>query len=212
MNICKYILGIWRLSMPSLENFDCDGEPSSVGLRWQKWKRALQIYLDAAGIENSNKRKAVLLHFGGIGLQEIFYNLPGADVSDNENSYNIAIEKLNEYFTPRRSKVYERHLFRLLKQENGEKLEKFLVRLRHQAAKCQFSTSLEEQLVDQITEKCLSTDLRKKILAMGDTANLNTIIAEANSLETIKRQIQSLMKSHWHRQVALSTLLLQRRI
>nr|CAH7748034.1 unnamed protein product [Callosobruchus chinensis] len=108
------------LSMPSFGNFGCDGDPSTVGLRWQEWKRALQIYLDAAGIENSDKGKAVLFYFGGIGLQEIFYNLPRADVTDNENSYNIAIEKLDQYSTPKQSKVYERHFFRLLKKKWGE--------------------------------------------------------------------------------------------
>ena len=94
-----------NIAIPSLENFDCDGDLSSVGLRWQKWKRALQIYLDAASIKKPAKRKAVLLHFGGIALQEIFYNLPGADVDDDENSYITAIEKLDEYFTPKQSKV-----------------------------------------------------------------------------------------------------------
>ena len=38
---------------------------------------------------------------------------------------------------------------------------------------------------DQITEKCISVDLRKKILAIGDAVSLDRIISEANSLETI---------------------------
>nr|CAH7732293.1 unnamed protein product [Callosobruchus chinensis] len=131
-------------SMPSLENFDCDGAPSSVGLRWQKFTKG--ICLDCL----NKKMGRNLKHF------------------------------LSGFVT---------------KQQNA------------------FSTSLEEQLVNQIiTEKCLSTDLRKKILANGDTGNLNTIIAEANSLETIERQMSEFNKSHWHRQVALSTLLLQGRI
>nr|CAH7748035.1 unnamed protein product [Callosobruchus chinensis] len=135
--------------MPSFGNFGCDGDPSTVGLRWQEWKRALQIYLDAAGIENSDKGKAVLFYFGGIGLQEIFYNLPRADVT----------EKLDQYSTPKQSKVKKMHklsdsriwqlqcykftkgIFLDCLKKNGEKFETFLVRLRHQAAKCQFSTS-----------------------------------------------------------------------
>nr|CAI5866741.1 unnamed protein product [Callosobruchus analis] len=44
---------------------------------------------------------------------------------------------------------------------------------------------MDEQLIDQITEKCSSLDLKKKILAI----TLNMIIAEANSLETIERQL-----------------------
>lgn len=79
----------------------------------------IYIYLDATSIEEPRKRKATLLHFGGLGLQEIFYNLPGAnvDVPDDlgNDIFEIAISKLDEYFAPKQSKVYERHLFRLVK-------------------------------------------------------------------------------------------------
>lgn len=40
--------------------------------------------------------------------------------------------------------------------------EKSLVRLMNQAAKCKFD-KLENNLIDQITGKCISVDLRKKI-------------------------------------------------
>lgn len=179
-------------TLPSFDHFECDGDVSSVGTRWQKWKRALQIYLEATSIEEPKKRKATLLHFGGLALQEIFFNLPGADAQepdvDGNDVFEIAIKKLNEYFAPKQSKVYERHLFRLIKQDQEEKFEKFLVRLRHQADKCGFQ-NVEEQLIDQITEKCISVELRKKILSAGDSVNLNQIILEANSLETIERQL-----------------------
>ena len=106
-------------TLPNLEVFSLEGESTSVGLRWEKWKRAFKIYLEAASIDSSTKKRATLLHFGGIELQEIFYNLPGANVeSSNDNDvFSIAIEKLDEYFSPKQSKVYERHIFRLLKQE-----------------------------------------------------------------------------------------------
>lgn len=94
-------------------------------------------------------------------------------------------------------------MFRLLKQESGEKFEKFVVRLRHQAEKCQFS-NLEDQLIDQITEKCASVELRKKILATGDSINLDAIIAGANLMETVVRQLTIFSESS----VVLSTSVL----
>ncbi|KAJ8915716.1 hypothetical protein NQ315_000650 [Exocentrus adspersus] len=103
--------------------------------------------------------------------------------------YKTAITKLNEYFLPKQSKIYERHLFRLTKQEDGEKFDKFLVRLRNQSSKCKFSNE-EEHLIDQIVEKCTSVELRKKILAIGDNINLETIISEANVLEAVNRQLE----------------------
>ncbi|CAH1972263.1 unnamed protein product [Acanthoscelides obtectus] len=183
-------------TLNSLEPFDCDGQVCSVAVRWQKWKRALEVYLEAANIDSPAKKRANLLHIGGLGLQEIYYNLPGAHISEQTedvenpvNVYEIAIRKLDEYFAPKQSKVYERHVFRLIKQEMDEKFEKFLVRLRNQAEKCVFSNT-EENIIDQIVEKCSSSDLRKKILTIGDSISLENILAEANALEAVSRQME----------------------
>lgn len=183
-------------NLTPLEPFICDGDIGSVGVKWEKWKRGLEIYLEAANIQNPIRKRATLLHSGGLGLQEIYYNLPGAHVPESEgtndgtiNVFGVALEKLDQYFSPKQSKVYERHIFRLMKQEVDEKFEKFLVRLRNQASKCKFPNE-EENLIDQIVEKCQSTELKKKILTIGDTVNLDTIVKEAIALETVTRQLQ----------------------
>lgn len=175
--------------IPPLETFDCEGEPASVGLRWEKWKRGLEIFLTATDVSDPKKRKANLLHLGGLTLQEIYHNLPDEQEAEHGgDEYEIAIKKLDEYFSPKQSKIYERHLFRLLKQEPGEKFEKFLVRLRNQGSKCKF-VNQEDNIIDQIVEKCSSKDLRKKILTLGDDATLEKIIAQANAIEAVERQL-----------------------
>ncbi|KAJ0171376.1 hypothetical protein K1T71_012926 [Dendrolimus kikuchii] len=177
--------------LPPLESLDCDGDPASVGIRWEKWKRALGLYLLATGVTTPEAKRAVLLHMGGLPLQEIYCNIPGAHletVADNDNDiFTVAINKLNEYFAPKQSRVYERHLFRLIKQESGEKFDKFLVRLRHQSSKCKF-TDPDEHMIDQITDKYESAKLRKIILTLGDEVSLDKITLEANALETVNRQ------------------------
>lgn len=180
--------------LPPLEPLDCDGDPASVGLRWEKWKRALELYLIATNVTKAEAKRAVLLHMGGLSLQEIYYNIPGAHLETVANSdtdiFTVAINKLDEYFAPKQSRVYERHLFRLIKQETGEKFDKFLVRLRHQSSKCKF-TAPDENMIDQITEKCESAKLRKTILTLGDDVTLDKIISEANALETVNRQLNN---------------------
>lgn len=179
-------------SVLPMEAWDCDGEPTSVGLRWEKWKRGLGLYLTATKIICPETKRATLLHCGGLSLQEIYYNIPGAHVSAAENIdvFEVATQKLDEYFAPKQSRFFERHLFRLIKQETGEKFDKFLVRLRHQSSKCSFIAP-EENLIDQITEKCDSSELRKKILTFGDDVTLDKIIFEANALETVHRQLNN---------------------
>ncbi|KMQ92700.1 hypothetical protein RF55_7276 [Lasius niger] len=177
-------------AIPVLENFDCTGDPTSVGVRWEKWKRAVEIFLLASNITDPPKQKATLLHCGGLTLQEIYYNLPESCTASekDKNVYADTIKQLDEYFFPQSSKVYERH-FRLIKQEPQEQFDKFILRLRNQAAKCGFN-NIEEHLIDQITEKCTVVELRKKILTAGDSFSLEDIIKEANTLETVNRQLE----------------------
>ncbi|XP_045485658.1 uncharacterized protein LOC123689475 [Pieris rapae] len=179
------------MSLLSLEQFDCNGESTSMGARWERWKRALLIYLEASNIDKDVKKRASLLHFGGIDLQEVFYNIPGANVepTEGEDVFEVAISKLDAYFAPKQSKVYERHIFRLLKQEPDEKCEKFVLRLRKQADKCQFANRYEN-IIDQITEKCFLPELRKKILRIGDEITLEQVITEANTLEVVNKQLE----------------------
>ncbi|XP_049880106.1 uncharacterized protein K02A2.6-like [Pectinophora gossypiella] len=178
--------------LPPPEKLDLEGDSVSVGLRWEKWKRSLQIYLEATEIASPQKKRAILLVLGGVGLQEIFYNLPGASVepANDIDVFDVAIKKLDEYFCPKQNKTYERHIFRLIKQEDGENFEKFLVRLRDQAAKCKFDKP-EEHIIDQIIGKCASSELRKKVLTMGDEAALDKIITVANTLEIVNHQLDS---------------------
>lgn len=160
------------MSSLSLEKFECDGEAGSVGARWERWKRSLYIYLKAADVNTSSKKRASLLHWGGQELQEILFNIPGGYVTSVEGGqdkdvFEVAIKKLDEYFAPKQNKRYERHLFRQMKQEENEKFEKYLVRLRQQALKCQF-TDVDDSLIDQIIEKCSSEELRMKVLRAGE--------------------------------------------
>lgn len=194
--------------IPPLEFLDCEGEPASVGLRWEKWKRALELYLIATNVTKPEAKRATLLHMGGLALQEIYYNIPGAHVEsteEKEDIYVVAINNLDKYFAPKQSRIYERHLFRLIKQENGEKFDKFLVRLRHQCAKCKFTAS-EENMMDQITEKCESVELRKKILTLGDDVTLDKIIFEANALETVHRQLSNFDSLGSHKDLSINRI------
>lgn len=50
----------------TLEPFNCEGSTSSQNVKWEHWKRALFIYLEATNIKNPVKKRATLLHTAGI--------------------------------------------------------------------------------------------------------------------------------------------------
>ena len=136
---------------------------------WTAWKRGLQYYLDAKGITNSPRRKAVLLHRGGEELQKIFATLETAhaaavnpDAPADADPYETALTLLDAHFKPTINKIYERWNFRQIRQ-GSDPLETFVVKLRHQAEYCGFH-DVDEAIVDQIVEGTNSVEFRRKIL------------------------------------------------
>ena len=88
-----------------------------------------------------NQKRALLLHYAGPEVDEIFDTLP--DTGD-DNDYATEVEKLNEYFSPQTSIAYEGYNFRQTKQKDGESLDSFHTRLRQLAKTCEFGDSDKE--------------------------------------------------------------------
>ena len=88
---------------------------------------------------------------------------------------------------------FERHLFRQIRQLENELVNEFICRLRHQASNCNFGNALDEQIRDQVVEKCYSRDLRAKFLEKTDL-KLTDIAAIAKSFETVAVQLKSVDK------------------
>lgn len=84
-------------NIPILEPFDCEGEPSSLGSRWERLKRGFKMYLEAANITDPVKKRATILHAAGLTLQDVFFNIPGALVEESASVdiYRAAIQKLD---------------------------------------------------------------------------------------------------------------------
>jgi len=79
---------------------------------------------------------------------------------------------LEAYFLPQVNAPYERHVFRQMKQGDQETVDQFVLRLSNQAVNCEFGTTKNGQVRDQLTDKCKSTELRRKLLAKGQELTL----------------------------------------
>ncbi|CAM1324638.1 Uncharacterised protein g8732 [Pycnogonum litorale] len=97
-----------------IPNFECHGDSTSVG---QRWKRAFELFVIGKGISDPTQKKALLLHCGRMDLQDIYFTLPSiSNPVEQHNVYSIAMEQLENYFSPQTNVPYERHLFRNLCQ------------------------------------------------------------------------------------------------
>lgn len=61
-----------------------------------------------------------------------------------------------DFLNRKKNESYERHVFRELPQNENERIDMFLMRLREQAERCNFGDNLDDNIRDQITSGCFS--------------------------------------------------------
>ena len=127
-----------------------------------------------------DQNRALLLHLAGPDVQDLYKTLVALEGEEGKDAYNITVGHLNNYFAPKSSKTFERHLFRKIIQQSSETCDQFLTRLRQQAAKCEFVEKDEQikgQLMDAVTKL-----LHRRILEKGE-AELQVVVQLARSCE-----------------------------
>ena len=171
------------ISLPSFPAFQVhlDG---NIGPRWQKWIARLERLLIGMGIDDDKQKRALLLHYGGPEVDEIFDTLE--DTGD-EKDYKKAVEKLNAHFSPQVNTTFEVYNFRQAKQNEGESLDSFHTRLRTLAKTCEFANT-DKEIKDQIILNCTSHALRRR--ALREELDLATLLKAGRALERSEIQAQ----------------------
>ena len=167
-----------------IEKFECHINPSTLGSRWKRWLTSFELYADGKGLiiqpdkdDNKQRRRALLLHFAGPDVQDIFATLP--DTGESKD-YEKAVKALNDYFIPKVNTAYARHVFRQLVQKPNEPIQQFVTRLRHAAKDCGYGTDVNNHIRDEVLAKCNSSYLRRKLLEEGDSLTLARLLAHLN--------------------------------
>lgn len=192
-----------RLLGLQLQNFDYASYTDDVGIEWRKWLRSFETMARASRISDDDWKNDLLLHYAGPSVQQLFDTLPDLpcgnlrgpllnveNYTPNMSSYEETVAKLNTFFLPSENTTYERHLLRQIEQKAGENIDAFTVKLRVQAERCGFGDKVEENIKDQIIEKCQSVTLRRELLKKGD-ASLEEVLRVAKIYETVAHQEKS---------------------
>ena len=129
-----------NIEFGNISPFDCKGNPTSVGPRWRRWKRSVEFSFEAKGVKEDSQRKALLLHFAGQDIQDIFDTLtdPGP-VPENDSGYAKAMRSLDANFAHQVNIPFERHQFRQAKQEESETVDQFVLRLFQLSENCELN-------------------------------------------------------------------------
>ena len=155
------------LELGAVQIFDCKGDVTSVSPRWKRWKKSFEFFVDGKGVKSVKQKRALLLHCVGIHVHEIFKTLPTIEAGEELKEYEAAVKMLDEHFLQKVNILYERHVFRQMKQDSSESVDQFVIRLTHQAENCNFGSQQTKQIRDQVITRCRSSGLRRKLLERG---------------------------------------------
>lgn len=112
--------------------FDPHGEPSSTGQRWEKWLHRFENFIVDANIKDKKQEKAMLLHYAGEAVYDIFEALEGTTEDDIEK----VKKRLTDHFKPKKNIIFKQHVFRQANQQEGESITQYYVRLKKLASMC----------------------------------------------------------------------------
>ena len=183
-------------SLPELPPFDPDEDPSLVPLRWKRYLRNVDMSLLAADIADHKRRWAYLLRSAGEKVQILEEHLEYAKGGDDTDHYKALHEALTTHFEPKKNTSYAAFQFRSLKQEEGEPIDSFVIRLRDYANRCDYGDLLDRMIRDQIIFSCSSGKMRRKALA--EDLDLKQLIAAARAEESARSQASDIEKDSQH--------------
>ncbi|CAB4012398.1 Hypothetical predicted protein [Paramuricea clavata] len=138
----------------------------AIGIHWRKWLTRFKNLLLALYVDDTKRQRALLLHYAGENVNEIFETLPNTEAGEDENPFEKAATA---------------------KQEN---ISAFRTRLRQLAMNCEFADN-DREIKTQIVQNCLLHKLRMKAL-QNPELTLTQLLDASKAMEMSKSQEETI--------------------
>lgn len=134
---------------------------------WEKYKRNFNYMSAANEVTDQQRMVNIFLSKAGRDVQDVFHTIVQAIGEEDDKPFDTMISKLDGYFAPKHHDTFARHLFWNLKQEEGESLYRFMLRVNEWARKSNFGSSKEKSEGIGVMDKIIMIapkDLKEKLL------------------------------------------------
>ena len=158
---------------------------NSVGIRWSKYVSRFDNFLVAMNITTDPRKRALLLHYGGFELQDVYESLLNTGTTYAELKTAFAA-----YFDPKTNDCYETWNFQKTIQEDGETVQRYYLRLKEIAVRCTFPDE-NKAIKTQLVLGTSSSKLRKYCFT-NKTATLQEILTRGKLMEDIEFQTKDI--------------------
>ena len=158
----------------SYKMFQCDLIDILIGPKWNEWINGLDNYLKLVNIVDDSLKKATLLYYAGDEVLKIYKKISEGK-NRNLDSYEEMKEKLSNHFSPKRNIYYKKHIFRQVKQEDGESIASYVIRLKNLSKYFDFKDA-DEEIITQFVEGCNDKEMIGKIFKAKDGLKLDEVL------------------------------------
>ena len=130
-----------NLNLPHIPVFDIS-EVDTLSQRWTTYKKRFEILCNATGVKDEKQKLSMLLTYVGEKMYEMYEQIVPEDIT--AQTYNGVLTAFDTHFATAVNYSYECYVFRQMKQLSDETLHQYFIRLKEQAAKCNFTDTDRE--------------------------------------------------------------------
>ena len=157
---------------------------------WPQYVERLGHFFEANRIEDEGKKTSIFLTMVGPTVFKLIPNL-ASPVKPGDKSYGDSVKLLTEHYRPTPSETFQRFKFHSRSNKPGESVANFVAELRALAEFCNFGSSLEAMLWDQIV--CSISDGAIQCRLLGEVPlSVEKALQLAQGMETAARNVKEL--------------------
>lgn len=167
-------------------------EDGNLAMNWEFFKQKFNIYLTASRMEHESDayKAALLLNVVGDKVIKIFNNLE-FDRPEDRNSYIEIINKLNNYFIPKKNVTFERYIFFTRDMKPSEGIDEYVNELRRLSGTCEFGTLTDSLIRDRIILGIQDKNLKDRLFREVNL-DLKRATEVCKAAELAKEQLKSI--------------------
>ena len=139
---------------------------SGSAAEWDVFAEQLTYYFVANGIDDADKKRAILLSACGTITYKLLKTLV-APAELTAKSFAELVQLAKEHYTPKPSVIMCRFRFNTSVRQDGESITRFVTRLRDLASLCEYGDSVKELIRDRLVCGVRDDALQRTLLAVA---------------------------------------------
>lgn len=180
------------LSSFNYDSFEMPGVDGDAYKAWNEWYQGLEHIFEASNVQES-KKFSTMLSYGGKTLRSIYSSINNGMIPKSED-FDVAVNKLEQYFKPKQHATYLRIKFWETEKANDETIDQFVSKLQEKKRHCNFGNTKEEIEDFVMTDKFLTSmpQYIKHELIKDKKLTFESAVRQAKEIESSRNQAREL--------------------